>query len=104
MLLNLIKVYTCLEGVTSENLARNKHAFLSSTEGFKVAELAVDTNVDLNTCSLTTKSVGLKSWFFVDLRNVYEITKVCLLNSATGKKKLLIFIKKKLTRLLLTIF
>lgn len=47
-------------------------------------QLAVDSEVDLNKCSLTTSNPALKSWFFVDLQSVYEITKVCVLNSPDG--------------------
>lgn len=50
--------------------------------------MAVDDEISLDKCSLTHIVPGEYSWFTVDLENIYRVTKVCLLNTRTGKTNL----------------
>ncbi|CAD5126987.1 DgyrCDS14979 [Dimorphilus gyrociliatus] len=71
------------------NLARGKAAFQSSTYGTysnpRKPQFANDANIEISLqnyeyCSRTDKDPESHSWWSVDLEDVYEITKVCLLN------------------------
>ncbi|CAD5126691.1 DgyrCDS14760 [Dimorphilus gyrociliatus] len=72
------------------NLARGKLSFQSSTYGGVTAPMepgfAIDSNVGVlltnenNNCSRTSKHSSEKSWWSVDLEQIYSITEVCLLN------------------------
>lgn len=67
-------------------MARNKKVYQSSTESFttNIADFAVDSDVNSNKCARTKYENSHYSWFAVDLENVYQITKVCLLNTNSG--------------------
>lgn len=74
--------------ISSENLARDKISFQSSIALYgidKISKFSVDSNIDLYNCSLTSKAKNHYSWLAVDLGNVYQVNKVCLLNSISGK-------------------
>lgn len=64
-------------------------AFQSSilkNDTLRIPSFAVDSTVDIfSECAKTTSEQNFKSWWVVDLENVYLIEKVCLLNSVFGE-------------------
>lgn len=62
------------------NLARIKPAFQSSTQDASDAKLAVDSILSITACSLTPQHSGRISWLAVDLKEMYRVNQVCLLN------------------------
>lgn len=63
---------------------RNKIVYASSINVDSFPKLSADSDININACGKTSKAAYHKSWLTFDMENIYQIDKVCLLNSATG--------------------